>query len=206
MSSLPIINIVFATFASVLIAAALMVIISREPVRSALFLVLAFFASAGLWMLLDAEFLSLVLVLVYVGAVMTLFLFVVMTLNTDDIRKKRRQMFRSNLLGILVVVLLVGAVTYVLQSQYAPSLQTLLPANHAADYNNTKALGLILYSDYLLPFELAGVLLLVAIIAAISLSWRVERNRKVQHPEAQIAVKARDRIRIIKMASEPKQP
>lgn len=203
--NLPIINLIFASFALTLIAASVMVIVSREPVRSALFLVLAFFASAGLWMLLEAEFLSLVLVLVYVGAVMTLFLFVVMTLNTDELRQKQRYLLRSTLLGFLVLVLLVGTVAYVLGPHHSPALHNLVPVVQNVDYDNTKALGMVLYSNYLLPFEMAGILLLVAIIAAISLSWRVDRNRKTQRPELQVKVKASDRIKIIKMAAEPKQ-
>jgi NADH-quinone oxidoreductase subunit J len=174
-----------------------MVIIARNPVHSALFLVLAFFASAGLWILLQAEFLALILILVYVGAVMTLFLFVVMTLNLDT--HAMRSPARYLPIALLIVALLTALMIYVLTPHKAMFMTTLADLPQVApDYSNTRALGRILYTEYVYPFEVAGALLLVAIVAAISLSARVIRNRKVQAPGEQSAVKREDRVRLVK--------
>jgi NADH-quinone oxidoreductase subunit J len=191
-----IISLVFYAFSLLLIASGCMVIIARNPVHSALFLVLTFFASAGLWILLQAEFLALILILVYVGAVMTLFLFVVMTLNLDAHAMRSPKRYLP--IGLLMVAILVALMIYVLPDQ-AIFIKTLADLPQApADYSNTRALGRVLYTDYVFAFEVAGVLLLVAIVAAISLSARVIRNRKVQAPGAQSAIKREDRVRIIK--------
>lgn len=198
--SLPVESILFYAFSGVLIFSALMVITIQNPVRSALFLVLGFFASAALWLMLEAEFLALVLVLVYVGAVMTLFLFVVMTINID---LNAAPIKRYLPMGMLITTALVGITTFALIKS---NIGALTATHHAANYNNTEELGSILYTQYAYPFEIAGVLLLVAIIAAISLSFREQRNRKVQRIEQQIAVKREDRVRLIKMAAELKPP
>lgn len=198
LSSLPIESILFYLFSGVLIVSAFMVVSSTNPIRSALFLVLGFFASAALWLILQAEFLALVLVLVYVGAVMTLFLFVIMTLNID-IGKTRLNKYLP--LGLLITAILVGITILVLTKTNFAGLN---PVNYSSSYSNTQALGSVLYTDYVYPFEIAGIILLVAIIAAIALSFREERNRKVQKIEAQIAVKREDRIRLISMPAEKK--
>lgn len=198
--ALPIESILFYFFSGLLIAAALIVISSHNPIRSALFLVLSFFASAALWLMLQAEFLALVLVLVYVGAVMTLFLFVIMTLNLE-VDKSR---FNKRLPWGILITALIAAITIVSLSK--GHLPTSTPVIHEADYSNTHALGSVLYTDYVYPFEIAGVILLVAIIAAIALSFRAERNRKVQSVAAQIAVKREERVRLVSMPAEVKQP
>lgn len=196
--ALPVEQILFYVFSGILILSALMVISVRNPIRSALFLVLGFFASAGLWLLLQAEFLALVLVLVYVGAVMTLFLFVIMTLNID-IEKGRFNRYLP--FGLLIMAILVGIAILAFNKG---SFGSLNPVHHGADYSNTQALGSILYTDYVFPFELAGVILLVAIIAAIALSFREERKRKVQNIAQQINVKRSERVRLVSMPAQPR--
>ena len=197
---LPIEQILFYIFSGILVLSALMVIVSSDPVRSALFLVLGFFASAALWLMLQAEFLALVLVLVYVGAVMTLFLFVIMTMNVNTDKAR----FNKYLpLGVLITALIAGITILALSKGHFAAVN---PMKAAANYSNTEALGNVLYTDYVYPFEIAGVLLLVAIIAAITLSFREQRNRKVQRIEAQIAVRREDRIRLVNMPAETKQP
>lgn len=190
----------FFVFAALLIAAALMMIISRNPVRCALFLVLAFFAAAALWILLEAEFLGLILVLVYVGAVMTLFLFVIMTLNIDKAEEQYglvRYWFFAIIAVLVLLALLIYAV-YPLSGKLG-----LLPL--AAHVSNTQALGDVLYTHYAYPFEITGVLLLVGIIATIALSFREKRLNKAIPPELQLKVKPSDRLRIIKMPAERKK-
>ncbi|MFU8797257.1 MAG: NADH-quinone oxidoreductase subunit J [Gammaproteobacteria bacterium] len=188
------ISLIFYAFSALLIASGGMVIIARNPVHSALFLVLAFFATAGLWMLLEAEFLALILILVYVGAVMTLFLFVVMTLNLDTHGMRSPKRYLP--IGLLIVAILTSLMIYV-ATPYLKDVPAVALAS--ADHNNTLILGQVLYTHYVFPFEVAGALLLVAIVAAITLSARVIRNRKVQNPEAQIAVKREDRVRLVKL-------
>jgi NADH-quinone oxidoreductase subunit J len=190
----------FFGFAFLLIAAALMTIISRNPVRCALFLVLAFFSAAALWILLEAEFLGLILVLVYVGAVMTLFLFVIMTLNIDNAEKQYG--FVHYLLPAVVSVLILLAL--LIYAVYPLSSTTGLLAL-PAQASNTQALGDILYTQYAYPFEITGVLLLVGIIATIALSFREKRLNKAIAPELQLKVKASDRLQIIKMPAEKKK-
>ena len=185
----------FGFFATLLLFSALMVITLRNPVQSALALVVAFIASSGLWMLLNAEFLSLILILVYVGAVMTLFLFVVMTLNLDkDIQ--REGFVRYLPYGILVVVFVAGLVIYALKQQHFFSADPGL-LNQPVNYSNIKALGEILYTYYAYPFELAGILLLIAIIAAISLDLRSSKGKK-QKISQQIATDPKQQIRLVK--------
>ncbi|MDP1734063.1 MAG: NADH-quinone oxidoreductase subunit J [Sulfuritalea sp.] len=193
-------TILFYIFSTITVLAALRVITARNPVHAALFLVLAFFNVAGLWMLLQAEFLSLVLIMVYVGAVMVLFLFVVMMLDINI--ERMRQGFWSNLpIGALVGGLMVAEMAMVLSGRYF-GLANLPPQNLPADYSNTKELARLLYTDYAYPFEIASVILLVGIIAAVMLTLRQRKDNKAMHASDQIAVKAKDRMRLVKMAPE----
>ncbi len=171
-----------------------MVVASRHAVRAVLFLVLAFFSSAVLWMLLQAEFLALVLIFVYVGAVMTLFLFVVMMLNVETASRKKGWL-RYLPLGALVVGLLVF-ITWRAIHQGAFSQEILI--NQPANYSNTHQLGAVLYTDYVYPFELAAILLLIAIIAVIALTFRGNKGRKSQQISQQLNVKREDRVQLIK--------
>lgn len=198
------IELIFYAFSAVAVSSALMVVIVRNPVHAVLFLVLTFVATAGLWMLLHAEFLALILVLVYVGAVMTLFLFVVMMLSLQGVLTKEtfvRYLPISALIVLTVITLIVMAV-----SPEKMGLATIpAPPLKPADYSDVTNLGSVLYTDYVFPFEVAAVLLLTAIIAAISLTHRPPRQRKVQQVNAQIAVRAKDRLRIVKMPSVKKE-
>jgi NADH-quinone oxidoreductase subunit J len=194
-------EILFYAFSAVLIVAALGVITARNPVHAALFLVFAFFNSAILWLLMEAEFLAIVLVLVYVGAVMVLFLFVVMMLDIN-VAQMRQGFTRYAPLGVVIAVLVVveiGSVVWVKQLgiEAAPAVATA-----AKGYSNTRELGELLYTEYLYPFELAAVLLLLAIIAAIVLTMRPRRGAKTQDIAAQVSVRAEDRVRLVKMESE----
>jgi len=196
-------QVMFYLFSSVLLLAATMVITIRNPVKSALFLVLAFFNAACLWLLLEAEFLAIVLVLVYVGAVMVLFLFVVMMLDINLV--KLREGFGEYLpYGGIVAVLLVLEMSIILSADQFGIDNMPRPEGHGAGYSNTRELGLLIYTVYVYPFEIAGVLLLVAIIAAISLTMRRRKDSKYQNPSDQVAVQASDRLRIVKVPSEPK--
>jgi NADH-quinone oxidoreductase subunit J len=194
-------QIVFYFFASVLVFAAFMVITIRNPVKAALFLVLAFFSAAGLWMLLEAEFLAIVLVLVYVGAVMVLFLFVVMMLDINLARL--REGFGEYLpIGGLVAVLMVIEMSLILSDGFGAG-RTVVP--HPADYSNTRELGRVLYTVYAYPFEIAAGILLAAIVAAIVLTMRRRPDTKYQNPAQQIRVQRSERVRMVKMKSEKKQ-
>ena len=190
----------FYFFATVLVFAAFMVITIRNPVKAALFLVLAFFSAAGLWMLLEAEFLAIVLVLVYVGAVMVLFLFVVMMLDINLARL--REGFGEYLpVGGIVAVLMVIEMALILSDGFGAG-RALVP--HPADYSNTRELGRVLYTVYAYPFEIAGAILLTAIVAAISLTMRRRPNTKYHNPAEQVRVKSSERVRLVKMKSEKK--
>jgi NADH-quinone oxidoreductase subunit J len=199
-------EVLFYAFSAVLVVAAVGVITARNPVHAALFLVFAFFNSAILWLLMEAEFLAIVLVLVYVGAVMVLFLFVVMMLDVN-IAQLREGFTRYAPLGVLIaaiVVVEIASVVYVkslggVNPEPAPVVAT------AASYSNTRALGELLYTKYLYAFELAAVVLLVAIIAAIALTMRHRTGLKAQDVGAQVSVRARERIRIVKMPAEKKR-
>ena len=190
-------SLVFWFFAVILVFAALRVISARNPVHAALWLVLAFFTSAAIWLLLQAEFLAIVLVLVYVGAVMVLFLFVVMMLdvNFDASRKN----FRAYLPVGLTVGILIGFQMLVLLWQGTRNAGEATPASTT---QNTRALGRLLYVDYVYPFEIAAVILLVAIVAAIALTFRRRRLTKYQDPAAQVRVRSADRVRLIDLPSE----
>jgi NADH-quinone oxidoreductase subunit J len=195
---------IFYFFAAILVFAGLRVITARNPVHAALFLVLAFFTAAGLWMLLEAEFLAITLVLVYVGAVMVLFLFVVMMLDIN--LDKLREGFWDYLpLAGFVSVLLMIEMALILGSRHFGLEVMGTPAPHAADYSNTKELGRLLYTDYVYAFELAAVILLVAIVAAIALTLRRRKDSKYIDPAEQVKVKRNDRLRVVKMQSEKKQ-
>ena len=198
-------QIIFYIFALILIASAVMVITARNPVHAALFLVLAFFTSAGLWLLLEAEFLAITLVLVYVGAVMVLFLFVVMMLDVN-LAPLREGFARYLPIGGLVAVLILLEISLVVGPRYFGLEHFTAPPGHAADYSNTKELGSLLYTVYVYPFEIASAILLVAIIAAIALTMRRRPGTKYQRPEEQVRVRSADRMRIIKMPSEKKKP
>ena len=180
---------------------ALMVITVRNPVRAALFLVLAFFSAACVWVTLEAEFLAIVLVLVYVGAVMVLFLFVVMMLDVNLVQAKEG-FGRYLPLGILVALLMIAELALVFNSGDYSLQQMPRPDGHEVGYSNTKELGILLYTVYVYPFELAGLILLVAIVAAISLSLRRRPDSKYQTPSKQIRINRDDRVRLVKMKSE----
>ncbi|TMG73871.1 MAG: NADH-quinone oxidoreductase subunit J [Betaproteobacteria bacterium] len=192
---------VFWFFAVILVLAAICVITARNPVHSALFLVLAFFTAAGLWMLLRAEFLAIALVLVYVGAVMVLFLFVVMMLDVN------LEQLRAGFWGNLPLALAVGSVMVVemIAIIVRGFVETRAPAGTGPGYSNTKALGRLLYTDYAYPFELAAVLLLVAIIVAIALTLRKRKDTKYQDPARQVAVRRSERVRLVSMPAEKKE-
>lgn len=196
-------HIIFYAFSAVAIAAGVMVVVSKNPVHGVLFLVLAFFGMAGIWVLLSAEFLALILVLVYVGAVMTLFLFVVMMLNLDLVGS-RKSFVRFLPLAAFIVFIVVGLMIMVVGQKSFGLIQMPAPLPFAADYSNTAALGSVLYTDYAYPFEIAGMILLTAIIAAITLSHRPPKNRKVQIIADQIKVRAEDRMHLINMPSDLK--
>ena len=187
----------FYAFAFVLLAAAAAVVLVRNPVHAALFLVLAFFTAAGLWLLLYAEFLAITLVLVYVGAVMVLFLFVVMMLDIN-LDRLRQGFWRNLPLGLGVGVLMAAEMVALLaKSALAGHVVSLGP-----DYSNTRALGSVLYTDYVYAFEIAAVILLVAIIAAIALTLRSRKETKYQDPSRQLSAHPAGRLRIVKMAPE----
>ncbi len=194
---------IFYTFAAIMLFAGVRVITARNPVHSALFLVLAFFTASAIWVLLQAEFLAITLVLVYVGAVMVLFLFVVMMLdiNLDRLREDFWS-WKYLLPALLFAVLLVVEATAILSGKRFGLEQTGVPLEHAANYSNTKELGQLLYTVYVYPFELAAVLLLVAIVAAIALTHRGRKSTKAQDPGQQVKVKRNDRVRLVKMAAE----
>ena len=191
----------FYFFAAVMIFAALRVITARNPVHSALFLVLAFFTAAGLWMLLEAEFLAIALVLVYVGAVMVLFLFVVMMLDIN--LDRLREGYWDYLVPALIVAgVMVAEMALVLGGRYFDLEGIPQPAPHAADYSNTRELGRLIYTDYVYPFEIAAVILLVAIVAAIALTLRHRKDTKYVDPAQQLKVRRKDRVRMVSMPSE----
>lgn len=194
---------IFYGFSALAIFAASMVVISKNMVRAVLFLVLTFFATAGLWMLLEAEFLAVTLVLVYVGAVMVLFLFVVMMLDIE-LASIREGFARFLPLGLSVAALVVfGLVMAVGSKQFGIDIVP-VPEPHAINFSNVTQLGTLLYTQFLYPFELAGILLLVAIIAAISLTFRGKRGSIAPNPTHQVNVRKEDRVRLLKMESEKK--
>ena len=195
-------QVIFYVFSTILVASSLMVITVRNPVRAALFLVLAFFSAACIWLTLEAEFLAITLVLVYVGAVMVLFLFVIMMLDID-IAKMRAGFTNYLPLGLLIAILMAGELVLVMLSKDFGSTSLPRPAGQAADYSNTKALGELVYTEYVFVFELAAIILLVAIIAAISLTLRRRPTTRYQAPERQVKVRKADRVRMVTLPSRP---
>ncbi len=193
----------FYVFALILLFAAGMLITRKNPVHSALFMVLAFFNAAGLWMLAEAEFLAIVLVLVYVGAVMVLFLFVIMMLDIN-IAEMRAGFVKNAPLAAVVSVIMVVELLMVVGPTRFGLAKFAAPTPKDADYNNTAELGMSLFTEHLYAFEIAAVILLVGIIAAIGLTMRKRPQTKYQDPAKQIAVKASDRLRVIKMDAEEK--
>jgi NADH-quinone oxidoreductase subunit J len=194
----------FYVFAAILVFAAVRVVTTRNPVHAALWLVLSFFTAAAHWLMLRAEFLAIALVLVYVGAVMVLFLFVVMMLdvNFDSLRAQ----FRSYVpVGATVGILVVAEMALVLAGSYTRSGIVSAAADAPAG-GNTRALGRVLYTDYVYPFEIAALILLVAIIAAIALTHRRRRETRYQDPARQVRVRPRDRLRVLQMPAEKREP
>ncbi len=202
---LPFTNIVFYSLALILLFASVRVITTRNPVYAALNLVLAFFTAAGIWLLLEAEFLAIALVLVYVGAVMVLFLFVVMMLDIN-LDKLREGFWKALPTALPIGGLMAIEMAMIVGVKNFGADKVMAPASKAADYSNTAELGRVLYTEYLLPFELASVVLLVAIVAAIALTLRERRESKSVNPADQVLVKKADRLRVLKMQAvvEPK--
>lgn len=195
---------IFYFFSGVLVLSALGVITLRNPVYAALLLVLAFFTSAGIWLLLEAEFLAITLVLVYVGAVMVLFLFVVMMLDIN-LERLREGFWKWFPFGALLAMILAIEMGMVLMGRQFNLENMPVPPPHEAGYSNTKELGRLIYTEYVYAFELAAVILLVAMVAAIALTLRYRTDKKSPNPSKQIAVKRNDRLRIIPMEPENKE-
>jgi NADH-quinone oxidoreductase subunit J len=200
-------TVLFYIFALLLTVSGLKVITSRNPVACALFLVLAFFNAAAIWMLLEAEFLAILLVLVYVGAVMVLFLFVVMMLdiNLDVLRRDfKRFVPMATIVGAIIVI----ETALILWHGYGATVQPVRDttavgaAAATAGWSNTRLIGKVIYTDYIFAFEVAGLVLLVAIIAAIALTTRHQKDSKRQRVSDQVKVRASDRVRVVKMPSE----
>jgi len=197
-------SVLFYLFAVVMLGAALGVVFSRNPVHSVMFLVLTFFQSACLWLMAEAEFLAIVLVLVYVGAVMVLFLFVVMMLDVN-IEAAKRGIARYAWFGIGVALLMAIELIQLIWLRSQGVASTGGFAATPEGYSNTKALGAVLYTEHVYAFEIAAVILLLAIVAAITLTMRKRPGLKVQDIAAQVAVRAKDRVRVVKMDVEKKQ-
>ena len=196
-------TVLFYLFAAVLVGAAVGVVTARNPVHSALFLVLAFFNSAALWLLLEAEFLGIALVLVYVGAVMVLFLFVVMMLDIN-VAKLREGFAKHAPLGAVVAGLMVFEMfqVYLVRGLGKPELMAAAPQATSGGESNTAALGHLLFTQYAYAFQLAGVVLVLAIVAAIALTMRKRPGLKAQDVAQQVSVVKADRLRIVKMEAE----
>ncbi len=199
-------TVLFYLFALLLVLSGLKVITSHNPVASALFLVLAFFNAAAIWMLLHAEFLAVLLVLVYVGAVMVLFLFVVMMLdiNVDVLRRDfRRFVPVATIVGAIIVI----ETTLILWHGYGATVSPVRDiGDSVASMSNTRLIGKVIYSDYIFAFEIAGLVLLVAIIAAVALTMRSGTDTKRQRVSEQVKVRRSERVRLVKMPSEKRQP
>ena len=196
-------QIIFYIFGAMLLLSATMVVVIKNPIHAALFLVLSFFSSAAVWLLLNAEFLAIALVLVYVGAIMVLFLFVIMMLDIN-LSTLKDGFARYFPLGIFIALLMVIAMGIIVGSDYFTS-DTYTQINTSTTPSNTKLLGYAIYTDYLYQFEIAGVILLVAIIAAISLSMSKLKITKSTHPNEQVSVKKEDRLRVVKMKTEKRE-
>lgn len=195
------ITLLFYGFSALLVIASLLVITAKNPVHAALFLVLAFFSASGIWMLLKAEFLAIALILVYVGAVMVLFLFVVMMMDLD--MGHLRNQFKQHLpLAVLVGAIIVAEMTIVLVRGFVGTKVPVAPIDPAAEANNTLTLGKLIYGDYVFAFEIAGVILLVAIVAAVALTLRRRKDNKTQDVPTQIRTRREDRVRIVSMTAD----
>ena len=191
---------VFYFLSTILVYASLRVVTLRNPVHAALHLVLAFFSASGVWVLLQAEFLAIALVLVYVGAVMVLFLFVVMMLDIN--LDRLREGFWSNLpLGLIVALLMVAEMSLVLYTRFSGELESGVQQTEAS-FSNVQAVGRLLFTEYVYPFELASVILLVGIVAATALTLRGKRKSKSVSPSQQVLVQAKDRVRVLQMPAE----
>ena len=198
---MPFEKIVFYLFAAILVYAATRVITVRNPVHAALHLVLAFFTSAALWLLLEAEFLAITLVLVYVGAVMVLFLFVVMMLDIN-VAPVKEGFIKYLPAALTVAGLMIIEMYLVVRSNYFDAEAMPAPPPQPSDYSNTRELGSVLYTEYVYPFEVASVILLVAIIAAIALTMRKRPETRFQNPAEQVKAQRADRVRLVKMEAE----
>lgn len=194
-------QIIFYIFSATAVVSALMTVAAKNPVHSVLFLVMTFFATAGVWMILNAEFLALILVLVYVGAVMTLFLFVLMMLSVHLVTV-REGFVRYLPFAAILVLLVIGLTVMVIGPDHFGLTSVPAPAPKSADYSNVADLGSVLYTDYAYPFEVAAILLLTAIVAAIALTHRRPVDRKGQNTSQQVAVRREDRVRLVKMKTE----
>jgi len=192
---------IFYIFSALLILAAVMVITVRNPVHAALSLVLAFFCSAAIWLLLEAEFLAIALVLVYVGAVMVLFLFVIMMLDIN-LTVLREGFARYLPVGIIVAILMAVTMGLAIFTGHLHQAADYTALQHAADYSNTKELGVALFTNYIYPFEIAGAILLVAMVAAISLTLRKRPGVRTPKVEKQVAVRREGHVRLVKMEAE----
>lgn len=193
---------IFYAFATITVVAATSVITARNPVHAAMFLVLTFFTSAGIWLLLEAEFLAITLVLVYVGAVMVLFLFVVMMLDVN-VEPLREGFVKYLPVGLLVGVVMFAEMVFLITQRYFKADQYPVPERATADQlSNTETLGRLLYDDYLFQFEIAAIILLVAIVAAIALTMRRRPDTKYQSPSRQVEVTKKDRLRVVQMPTE----
>ncbi|MFT4728998.1 MAG: NADH-quinone oxidoreductase subunit J [Granulosicoccus sp.] len=193
---------VFYLFSVIMIFAASRVITCRNPVHAAMYLVLTFFTCAGIWLLLEAEFLAVTLVLVYVGAVMVLFLFVVMMLDIN-VEPMREGFVKYLPVGVLVGLIMLVEMVFLITQRYFKSDQYPIPERATVEaMSNTETLGRLLYSEYLFQFEIAAIILLVAIVAAIALTMRRRPNTKYQKPSKQIEANKQDRLRVVQMPSE----
>ena len=195
-------ELIFYAFSLVLVLASVAVITVRNPVYSVLFLVLAFFSAAAIWLLLEAEFLAIILVVVYVGAVMVLFLFVVMMLDINLVPLKEGFIRYLPVAALVAVVMAVELIMVVWSRGRFGVEMFPLPSPNPADYSNTRELGELLYTNYLLPFEVAGVILLVAMIAAVALTLRTRPGIKTQNPGTQVRTRRNESVRLVKMKSE----
>ena len=198
-------TLVFYFFAVILLFSALRVITARNPVHAALYLVLSFVSASGIWMLLQAEFLAIVLVLVYVGAVMVLFLFVVMMLDID-LGRLRGAFWQYLPLGLVVGILMVLEMGMILGVKHFGADVMPEPLSPSVNYSNTRELGKVLYTIYAFPAEIASMILLLAMIAAVSLTLRKRQDVKLLDPAMQVQVQAKDRVRVLQMPAERDEP
>ena len=195
---------VFYVFAAAMLGSAAMVVTAKNPVHAALFLVLSFVAAAGLWLLLHAEFLAIALVLVYVGAVMVLFLFVLMMLDIN-LDRLREGFWKRSGVAVAAAGLLFAEIAFAVRGSFSPAVATAVDAAAAVDVaaavGNTRLIGQLLYTDYVYPFQLAALVLLVAIVAAIALTIRPAKNTRRRDPGWQVRARAEDRVRLVSMPS-----